>query len=165
MIWHDDGQRNLETSLKVFTERLPEIGEVQSVKLLDTFVGYPLRIKGTTGEIWLSSTKAAEQVLSELDYPVEYAQEESFRLGKFPLEEDREIPEDWELSELALQVLEAIQELYDELGRIPKVREISERAGYMSDTGADWRIGELVKHGKVRKNRNRGGIAWFEGMD
>jgi hypothetical protein len=164
------------------------MGAVLGIEVLDYytktegFIKYPLRITGEHGEIWLSGwgfsggePHGTVEVLKALGYDEKYQQQaleqSSFRLGpphKPDLDEPKP-PPDWELSVEALDVLEAIQDLYEESSenpaerKIPTVRRISKRVGYNTSAGAQWRIEKLDKAGKLRRVKGRG-IVWFEGM-
>lgn len=187
MIWHDNGYGITQDSLAFFRQYRGVIGDILAVHMLahhddgaGGYVKYRLRVKGADGEVWLSgcdagyssdASKATVRVLRELGYPPQWAmlalEKDAFALGPPDdpeLVEEETPPVDWDLSLPALAVLEAIQELHKELGRLPKVREISDRAGYRSPSGAYWRIEELEKAGKLKRGGRRGGLRWFEGM-
>jgi len=185
MIWHDDGHGTTEDSLAFFHEHLPSMGAVLGIEVLDYytktegFTKYRLRISGERGQIWLSGCHVGhggKHILETLGYSEEYQQlafsQDSFKLGpphKPDLDEPKP-PPDWELSVEALDVLEAIQDLYEESSenpaerKIPTVRRISKRVGYNTSAGAQWRIEKLDKAGKLRRVKGRG-IVWFEGME
>lgn len=167
MIWHDDGK----DSGRVFEERIGDIGSVRGVELLpfydEGWRGYPLRVTGTMGEIWLSDRGAVGDVLARLGYSDEVV-EEAKGLQQFVLDLEGFVREPvvkrGELLPEEEELLAFIQEYYEEEGKTPTYAKMSRFMGYHADSGSQRHVAALEQKGRVQ-TVYRKGIIWFEGKE
>ena len=176
MIYHDDGRYRgvAEKSLAFFQATLYLIGEIKAIKMTDyvrSETVYPFKVIGEMGEIWLSGCtagylgegpEATVQIMQELGYPVDACgvvfRNREFQMGPPNRWKPKPVPKK-SIPDLAMEVLEFIEEFYAENGFMPTGGEIKDGCENITNvSAAHERLHSLKEMGyiEIRYRKPRG---------
>jgi len=176
MIYHDGGiyRGVAEKSLAFFRACLYLIGEIKAITMTSHArleIVYPFKVIGKMGEIWLSGCtagylgegpEATVQIMQELGYPLDACgvvfRNPEFQMGPPNRWKPKPVPKK-AIEDVAIEVLEFIEEFYAENRFMPTGAEINDGCpNITSRAGAHERLHSLKKMGyiEIRHRKPRG---------